>query len=327
MAKRTLVIRLGAYGDCVIITPVIKRLKERGDYVMLNVSTRGKEVFANNPYVDELIEHKQDSVPKGELEEYWKKLAKTHKADEVINFTGSIENNVSLHPNDPEYNLPKWMRKDVCDRNFYEVSEEWAGLEVSGAKPDLHFTDEERDALRSMLKPGEFTILWCLSGSGRNKVYPWTDFVIGQVQKVYNNVNFLTVGDESCQYIESSGEGVTNLSGDITMRMSMCLTGLVDLVISPDTGVLHASGAFDTPKIGLFGATTKNQVTKHFKNDHSIEANCSCAPCYRLIYSTTWEAQCPTDPITGGPWCLSQGIPPEVLYEKIASIIPKAYLR
>ena len=42
----------------------------------------------------------------------------------------------------------------------------------------------------------------------------------------------------------------------------MILTKLVDLVISPDTGVLHASGAFDTPKIGLLGHTTIENITK-----------------------------------------------------------------
>jgi ADP-heptose:LPS heptosyltransferase len=50
----------------------------------------------------------------------------------------------------------------------------------------------------------------------------------------------------------------------------MALTKFVDLVISPDTGVLHASGCYDTPKIGLLGHTTIENITKYFKNDYSI---------------------------------------------------------
>jgi ADP-heptose:LPS heptosyltransferase len=95
----------------------------------------------------------------------------------------------------------------------------------------------------------------------------------------------------------------------------MALTKEVDLVVSPDTGILHASGQFDTPKIGLLGHTTIENITKYFKNDHSIEAECACAPCFRLIYD--WERQCPIEPVTYAAWCMSVGIPPEKVFERI----------
>ncbi len=101
----------------------------------------------------------------------------------------------------------------------------------------------------------------------------------------------------------------------------MCLTGLVDLVVSPDTGVLHASGAFGTPKIGLLGHTSIENITKHFINDYSIESTASCAPCFRLIYDHV--AQCPVDMDTTGAWCQAVGIPAETLVDRIEKVIDK----
>lgn len=321
--KRYLIIRYGAYGDCLILTPVIKKLKELGHYIILNTSERGVEVFKNSPYVDEFIEHKLHSVPIDKLEKHWEKVEKDCKADEVINFTGSFENNIALHPNDPEYNLPKWMRAEICDKNIYDLSQEWAGLEGCDKIPNLHFDEDEVYATKQLLKKNKVNILWCMAGSGKNKLYPWQDFVMAEIFKDYKNVHILTVGDEAASFLEEEDKNITNLCGKIPMRVSMCLTKYVDLVIAPDTGVLHAAGCFDTPKIGIFGATSINQTTKYFENDFSVQADCACSPCHRLIYSTSWDAQCPVDVVTGCIWCLSIGLPPEKLYEQIRRVLSR----
>jgi len=109
------------------------------------------------------------------------------------------------------------------------------------------------------------------------------------------------------------------LAGEISMRESMLLTKYVDLVIAPDTGILHASGCYDTPKIGLLGHTTKENITKYFKNDYSIEATCACAPCFYLIYDHA--VQCPIERVTSAAWCMAEGIKPEVLFNKIKEVL------
>lgn len=318
--KRALIIRLGAYGDNIMISPAIQKLKDDGYYIIFNTNKRGKDVYKHDPRIDEFIMHQED-MPVSEVEDHWKKLQKEVQHDKFVNFTSSIENNVALHPTQPAYIYPKSERREICNKNYYDETMQWAGYsDITGQNPSLHFTEDEEKKVKKYIKSGRRNILWALSGSGRNKVYPWTEFVMGSVIKEYPNVNFITVGDYKCKLLENLSdqlpkENFTELAGEISFRESMLLTKYVDLVIAPDTGLLHASGCFDTPKIGLLGHTTKENITKYFKNDYSIEATCACSPCFYLIYDHA--IQCPIERVTSAAWCMAEGIKPEVLFERI----------
>jgi len=325
--KKVLIIRYGAYGDCIIITPILRALKEQGYYIVMNTSDRGKDILANNPHVDEWIFHDKKGLDADALNEHWEELEKKVGADVTINFTGSIEQSLALHPVDPLYNLPKNGRKERCNKNYYEATVDWANKKAGftvipdgiNILPELFFTEEEHKEAQSYIKEGKFNILWAMSGSGRNKTYPWSEYVMGDVLNKYDDVHFITVGDERCQMLEARTENITNLAGSVTMRMSCLLTKYADLVISPDTGVLHASGCYTTPKIGLLGHTTKTNITETFLNDYSVEANCACAPCFRLIYDYT--IQCPIDEITRASWCMAIGLEPERVLDAIETVI------
>lgn len=320
--KRALIVRLGALGDSIIITPVIQRLKDLGYYIILNTGKRGKMVFKDDTRIDEFILHDEDKYCK-DIDKLWDKMKKDIPHDLYINFSESIEINLALHPNSPMYIYPKNERVARCNRNYYEVTNEWSKVEGCGVRPSLMFNDNEHEVCKSKIKPGMFNILWCLSGSGNNKVYPFTDYVIGELIKNNPNVHIITTGDKKCQILEDFNNqfpknNVTQLAGRMSVKESMLLTKYVDLVIAPDTGLLHASGCFDTPKIGLLGHTTKENITKHFINDYSIEAGCECSPCFRLIYD--FEAQCPLDVETGAAWCMAN-ITSKRLYNRIMEVI------
>lgn len=318
--KKAFIIRYGAYGDALCITPLVRRFKELGYYTILRGSARTEEVFQNNPYLDEFVLHDK-TMTSDALVEHWKELQKAlGPEDRFINLCESIECNVSLHPVQPAYNYTKKERFELCNKNFYDETEIWAGLEGCQKLPELYFTPFETQEAKKHIKSDAVNILWQLSGSARQKVYPWTDYVISELLNTYDNIHIITTGDERCQLLESvEDKQITNLSGKIPMRIAMCLTAHVDLVISPDTGVLHAVGCYETPKIGLLGHTTRTNITKYFKNDYSLEAICPCSPCFRLIYDH--EIQCPRDFITGAAWCMAEGISPEKLYDRINTVI------
>lgn len=317
--KKALIIRLGAYGDMLIITPVLKRLKDLGYYIILNTGKRGIELLGKDKRVDKIIPH-DENYPLDKLEGYWESLKKKHKPDLFLNFTSSIENNLALHPTQPLYSKPKYLRMAKCNKNYYEETIRLSGLDKCNAIPSLKFTEEEEDFAKGTMREGKFNIVWCLSGSGKNKVYPWTEFVMGSLFNEYKDVHVITVGDTRCKILENINsqlppEHFTELAGETTMRKAMCLTKYADLVVSPDTGILHSSGCWKTPKIGLLGHTTKKNITKTFENDFSLEADCGCAPCFYLIYEH--NIQCPIEVVTHAAWCMSVGIPPEKLLGQI----------
>ena len=322
--KKALVIRLGAYGDMIMIAPVLKQLHEDGYHVILNTSKRGLEVFKHCSYVDEFIEHIEDSIALEDISKHWDKLKEEVNADKFINFSESLECNVALHPMNPMYIYPKGERYERCDRNYYDVTNEWSSTDVIDKQPYLEFSDDEIAEAKKHIKKDKINILWALSGSGKNKVYPWTEYVMGEIFANHTDIHIITIGDVKCQLLETTdNEYVTNLSGEIPMRTSMCLAQLSQLVVAPDTGILHAGGAKsnvssslkNTATIGLLGHTTKKNITKYFPNDYSVEAECACSPCFRLIYD--YQVQCPLDFVTRAAWCMAVGLPPERVYESI----------
>ena len=280
--KKALVVRLGAFGDMVIISPVLTKLKELGYYVMLNTNQRGIDLYGEDKRVDEIIKHDEE-IPVDKVQEHWEKQEKEIAHDLYLNFTSSIENSLALHPTQSLYTKPKQARMERCNRNYYEATAEWSGLEGVALLPSIEFTDEEEEFAKSVMRKDSFNIVWGLSGSGSNKVYPWVEFVMGSLIKEYPNIHIITVGDERCKILENINKQLpeknfTELAGEIPIRKSFALTKHASLVVSPDTGLLHSAGCWKTPKIGLLGHTSIENITKHFLNDYSIEADCSCSP-------------------------------------------------
>lgn len=318
---RILVIRLGAFGDMLITTPLLRYLKSEGHEIYLNTSAAGVEVMKNNPNVDKIIFHEKDSVDDEKLDEHWAELAKEYACDKTINLCESIERRLSCHLIDPMYNLTKQERKERCNKNFYEYAFEHAGYPIPeglSLRPELFPDEAEEQKMRNFFDPKYTWILWGLSGSGNNKTYPWVDYILGDVLKKHiDDVRVVTVGDELCQILECvDDKRVIRKSGKWSMRESMIACKFADIVVAPDTGILHASGCFDTMKIGIIGSNTIENITKHFTNDMSMEAQgLACAPCFRLIYSSA--LQCPIDKVHGLPLCMVEGLDPKEVLQRI----------
>lgn len=325
--------RTGAYGDVLITTPLIRHLHNQGHQIFYVTGDRGFEVLKNNPHVFKLLKN-DESVKNENLGDHIQWLKEKNRCDRVIDLNESIEVALSQHPRSADYKLPKQERIRRFNRNFYEYCFEHAGeewkqrlgtdpqLEVS-FRPELFFDQSELDQARKHLKPDNFNVLIGLAGSGNNKAYAWIMDLCNSIQKNHPSVHLITVGDVRCQILEDSIDNVniTKLSGNIPMRQSMALTSMVNLVIAPDTGIIHAAGCYDTPKICLLGHNTIECITKHFTNDYSIEADpqlAPCAPCLYMIYDM--KQQCPLSPTSGGSICMTEGIPLQKVYNRFQEV-------
>lgn len=333
---RYLVVRIGAFGDCIIITPLLRYLKQQGHEVYVLTSDQGLQMLANNPNIDKTIHHKQDSVENEKLTEYFESLKEEHKCDELIDLCESVEVTLALDGKDPLYKMPKYVRREKCNANYYEYTFAYAqdknDLGVTKehftntfCRGELFFSEEEENNMKDFRKKhlGFQMILWGLSGSGRNKCYPYVPYIVGDIMRNFPKVKVVLVGDRTCQLLECGfpkHHRIIRKCGEWSMRESALYTKYADLVVSPDTGLLHAAGCFSTPKIGLLGATTIENITKHFENDNSIEANCDCAQCFKIIQQA--QTECPIDPLTNACYCMSTyGITPEVVYDRIEGVL------
>lgn len=324
---KVLIFRSGAFGDCLITVPLVRHLHNKGDEIYYVTGDRGLEVLKNNPHVHKLLKH-DEKVKNELLGEHIDWLKRKYHCERVIDLNESIECALSQHPRSANYKLPKQERIARFNRNFYEycfehAKEPWDS--TTNFKPELFFDDSELAEVRKYLNPDCYNVLVGLAGSGSNKCYPWMMDLCDEVGKNYPNVHFITVGDLKCQILEDietpNLTNITYLSGKIPMRISMALTSMVDLVIAPDTGIIHAAGCFDTKKICLLGHNTIECITKHFTNDHSIEADqklAPCSPCLYMIYDM--KMQCPLNPGTNSSVCMADGLPLRRVYDHFKKV-------
>lgn len=329
---RILLNRIGAWGDVIIVTPLIRYLKQQGNemYVLTSEDT-GTKILENNPYVDKIIPYPKDSVPMEIFDKFLKTTQEAYSCQRLIDMNESIECTLALDRQDPQYNYLKKERIALCNQNYYDYAFKYAGENVTNStgKGEVFFTPEEElwaeEFLHKLKNKGSYLVLWGLSGSGRNKAYPAAEIVIHDLLEKYKDMVILTVGDDVCKVLEPqmNTSRIAYLCGETTYRQSMILAKYVNLVICPDTGLLHSAGCFTTPKIGLFGHSTKENVTKYFDNDFSIEADCECAPCMRMVYNAS--IQCPIDPRTRGCWCMTQGLKATRVYEHICGVVDRSY--
>lgn len=291
--KKCLVIRIAAYGDAICVTPILPLLKKDGYHITFSVSKRGKEVLLNNPYIDDFHAHDESIPATDALTKYWDNLSQGF--DRVINLTESIEGSISKSEYRPDFNWPKEKRHAECNVNFYDHTLTLAGYpEVKGKNGELYFTDEEHKIAKSFRKRhgNKFIIVWGLSGSAFHKTYPYAEYVAEVFRKKHSDIMFVTVGDDLCRLLEFNTKDTYKTSGKWSMRRSMIMTKYADLVIGTDTGLMHAAGCYDTPKILLLSANTEENLSKYWKNCINLSANAECQPCHRLIY--TLKA-CPSD--------------------------------
>ncbi len=323
---RYLIARIGAFGDVIITTPLIRYLKQQKHEVYVVTSERGEQILRYNPNVDKLITHKKDSIKIDKLGEYFEGIRKDNKCDKLIDLSSSIETKLCFHPTQPEYNLPKRDRIALCSKNYYEHTIDLAlgkSLNSNQLRPEVFFSEKEKGDYAKFRADyiGKKIIIVGLSGSGTNKAYPYLQYVLSAILEGNKDVIFVTTGDETCKILEQGliHDRVIHKSGVWSFRQSMIACKSASLVIAPDTGLIHASGCFDTPKICMLGHTTKENITKHFKNDKSIEASVPCSPCFRLIYNL--KEQCPTDVESCAAFCMSDGIDPNLIIKRILNTV------
>lgn len=303
--KTVLVVRLGAFGDLVMITPVLRKLKEEGYHVTVNVKKNQSDaILKNNPHIDKFIYHDPD-MPSSEFFEHWKEMAKDY--DKYINLSGSIEEYLLKKQGTPEFDWSWEKRHGFCNINYYDHTLEGSGYSDTGQNGELFFSQTEISQGRAFKKKyrDKFIILWSLSGSSYHKAYPYTEYVMQALLAMHKDVMILAVGDLLCD-VFSPGlihPRIKNYIGKWPMRKSVLMTKFADCVVGTDTGLLVAAGTTDTPKVIMLSHTSRENLTKYWKNVTPLSADVGCQPCHRLIY--TLDA-CPLEESIKSPICMSQ---------------------
>jgi ADP-heptose:LPS heptosyltransferase len=310
--KECLVIRYGALGDAVWMTPVLRQLKRDGWYIVYNTTEYSGQVLRDCPYIDEFLIQPQDAVTGDQLSEYWAALGR--EFDRVINFSGSVEGKLLVREGSEEYDWSHHERHRRCNVNYQDATMAAAGYpDMKGERPELHFSESEEVLVRSLMKThlkDNFVVALSLSGSSFHKSWPWSPYLCGEIYKNHGReVIVISLGDTDCQIIEPNMPNVIRKAGHLPVRSAMLLTKYVHLVVGPETGILNAAAAFPTPKIVFLSHSSEENLTRYWENVTPLHGHCPEWPCHRLVYSNS----CPKGAMDLAPMC-SENLLPQTVY-------------
>ena len=328
-AKTVCVSRYGGFGDLIQTSAILPELKRQGFHVTLNVTPKGEEILRHDPHVDAWWIQDKDQVPQPELPAYWRALST--RFDRFVNLSESVEATFLAVPGRTNHEWPDAVRRKYMNVNYGEfiadlaevphvpearfypgvVDRKWAGEYLRDAAARI--AGPLPFGVRS---PRLFTILWSLAGSSVHKFYPGMDRVIARVMLELPEAIVITVGEPLCELLEAGWEKekrVFRESGKISIRQSLTLATLCDVVVGPETGVLNAAANELNRKVVMLSHSTAHNLTEHWANTIALAPKVPCYPCHRLHYTREW---CPEDKETGASVC-AVSIRPEDVFEGI----------
>lgn len=308
--KTACVVRYGAWGDAVLITPVLRKLHEDGYHVTLNCTERSVDVLLVNPHIDAFLFQETNEISRTDLKEHWEKLSKHF--DRFINLSGSIEGSLLKGPGSPEFRKSKEELHAECNFNYMDRTMEIAGYpEMKGCLPELHFrSNEERFAKKVRKKNKGFLVVVSMTGSSIHKIYPWMGDIVDTITRAIKDSHVCLVGEAGCRGIIDETPQIHDYCGQLDIRKTFCLLKYADLVVTTETAVANAASSFDTPKVVILSHSSEENLTKYWTNCYPVYQSVSCYPCHKMHFT---RDTCKTDETINFPICASLLSPRKVM--------------
>ncbi|MHB8122747.1 MAG: glycosyltransferase family 9 protein [Desulfuromonadaceae bacterium] len=295
--QNILIIKPGAMGDLLHLTPTIRGLRKRFPHARIDIMVGNEastDLFRHHPDITDILvydrrgEHRSFSA----LLSLWKKI-RSRSYDLVINFQRS--------------NLKTWFltsaalpcriltyhktRKNVIHAVMDHLKTvKPLGISPDGDKLDLYLAPEDRQHATALFKSQNF------DGRPIVALNPGASNLI----KCWSTQQFAALGDRlvnelGVEVVVVGGGGEQELAHDICARMdhkplnvvnktTMLQLGAVlsncALLVSGDTGPMHMATAVGTPVVALFGAIDPQRTGPVGMGNRVIShPEISCVPC------------------------------------------------
>ena len=280
--NRVLVVKLSSLGDVIHVTPCLKAIRRafpKAEIVMA-VDNRFTPVVQYNPYVDKVIESPPPlSGPFRFLVGMFKELAslRDRPFDVAMDFQGNRRSAAWVYASRGRFKAgrgkrrPGWDLAVVPDLDKHaivvcaEISRK-IGISVDELKPEIFLSDHDDRELLSILEmhdlPENEFILVNPFSQWHSKNWP-LDRYAELISKLWDDLGLpiiITGGpgeeDQAAELIHlMKPRTATPLVGKLTLGQAFCLFRRALLMITCDSGPMHAAAALGTKVVALFGPT------------------------------------------------------------------------
>ena len=290
-SHRILVLAIRAIGDVVLVTPIIRILKQTFPQSYLAVLADGTSahVLQHNPHLDQVIEIDRRAERQLSLlskVQSWKQFLtdlRQEQFDTVIDvYSGPrsalwarVSNARYRYGEDTRHRLRGFLynhrvpvirdRRHLIEQKLDLVEPLVGKIDCSQAQLEIYVSAEETEraqAILSPLHPNSQKLVGLVPGAGSPwRIWPPERYAeLGHWLVKQYGVKLVLLGGEadrsSCRAIAKvMTEPSLDLSGKTSVRELIAVLAELDLVISNVTGPMHLASALDKPKvIGLYGA-------------------------------------------------------------------------
>ncbi|MFT6745838.1 MAG: ADP-heptose:LPS heptosyltransferase [Glaciecola sp.] len=300
---KILVLRFSSIGDIVLTTPVLRNLKKALKNVELHYLTKSSfcSLLEHNPYVDKLwhFNKELDEVLPQLIGENFDYVVDLHKNIRTLRLKKQLK---SKSFSFDKLNVNKFlltalkinrMPKDhIVDRYLGAVKSLNVGNDGEGLD---YFTDPASAGKfleLSKILPTKYAVV--VIGAAHNTKVP-TVKKYREILKAIDKPIVLIGGEKDYTIAEKIEERSTvsiyNYCGKTNLDMSALLIKNAELVITPDTGMMHVAAAYKTPTVSLWGNTVPEFGMTPYYGDNDVPflisevKNLSCRPCSKIGYN------------------------------------------
>lgn len=305
MNRWAAIARFGGIGDNLIAGSPLMALKRMGYMTEVITGDPNHVLYYHNPHIDKLsVKVTQRDLPQNDLPA-WQKWFESRAAeyDIFIHASHSCEGRHALFKTMTAFWWSPEARRKLCAGSYLETVHDIAGVPYEFG-PLFFSSEEERvNALQTKKQVGERFVLWVLSGTRVDKVYPYATMAVPRIIKEIGAPVVLMGGPHEKEHSMATAirdaVALTNGTRDglhlavpategtlcWPLRTSLALAQVADLVVTPDTGTAWAVALEPMPKIVMVSHASKENITKHWINTTTLHADpdrVPCWPCHRL---------------------------------------------
>ena len=287
-------------GDLILTTPLISSLKALypDSHISLIAKPFGKEVFKNNPYLDELIifdKKKQSTfslIKKLKVSKFDIAISphRSHRASYSL-FLARIPERIGFDKAGFSFLYTKRAKHTFdgtheIDRNF-RLLEFLPNFDKNKLQkyPQIFLTEEENNFYKNFtLEKNNYIVV---APGSKWQTKKWTEEGFREViKRLSEDFKIVLIGGkEDIQTSEKILEGlniknIINITGKTNLRQSFSIIKNAKALISNDSAPVHMAVAFNTPVVDIYGPTTTDLGFYPYRNGIVVEIkNLNCRPC------------------------------------------------
>ncbi len=297
-----LIVRFSSIGDIILTTPVVRCLKNQVAEAEIHYLTKSRyaQIVTTNPYIDRV------HVLNNNLRELVKDL-KQEKFDYIIDLHKNIRTlfvKTSLNRESFSFNklnLKKWLlvnfkwnilpEEHIVDRymatlHMFAITNDGKGLDY------FIPLSNEVDLAKFILKKPEKLIVIVVGGGHFTKQIP-----VEKITELINHLKYTIVliggmiDSEKAKKImsETDKKNVFNLVGKLSLGESASLISQSDIIVTPDTGMMHIAAAFNRHIVSVWGNTVPEFGMYPYKPGSASKIveikGLNCRPCSKIGFS------------------------------------------